>query len=98
MKARPLPACKRASFRTNPSHGNLLGYPDPVRKGCALHASCAGCRGPNPVNPPNDCLRCGVCCFSRLETFVLVTGEDWERLGADAARVARFTGHRAYMK
>ena len=27
-----------------------------------------------------------------------VTGEDWARLGADAARVARFLGHRAYMK
>jgi uncharacterized protein len=50
------------------------------------------------MNPPNDCLRCGVCCFSRLETFVRVTGDDWSRLGADAARVAGFIGHRAYMK
>jgi hypothetical protein len=50
------------------------------------------------VNPPNDCLRCGVCCFSRLETFVRVTGADWSRLGADAVRVAHFIGHRAYMK
>ena len=44
------------------------------------------------------CLRCGVCCFSRLETYVRVTGDDWSRLGADAKRLARFVGHRAYMR
>lgn len=27
-----------------------------------------------------------------------VTGADWERLGADAERVAFFGGHRAYMR
>ncbi len=27
-----------------------------------------------------------------------VTGGDWERLGVEADRVARFVGHRAYMK
>lgn len=51
-----------------------------------------------PVNPPIDCLRCGVCCFSRLETFVRVEGGDWARLGDAAGRVAHFIGHRAYMK
>ena len=51
-----------------------------------------------PVNPPTDCLRCGVCCFSRLETFVRVDGDDWSRLGEAAGRVAHFIGHRAYMK
>jgi hypothetical protein len=39
-----------------------------------------------------------VCCFSRLETFVRVTGDDWSRLGESADRVAHFIGHRAYMK
>jgi hypothetical protein len=50
------------------------------------------------VNPPTDCLRCGVCCFSRLETFVRVDGDDWARFGEAAGRVAHFIGHRAYMK
>ena len=27
-----------------------------------------------------------------------VTGADWERLGADADRVAHFLGHRAYLR
>lgn len=27
-----------------------------------------------------------------------VTGADWERLGADAERVAHFIGHRAFMR
>lgn len=44
------------------------------------------------------CLRCGVCCFSRLDTYVRVSGEDWSRLGAEAGRVAHFIGHRAYLR
>jgi len=39
-----------------------------------------------------------VCCFSRLDTYVRVTGADWTRLGAEAERVACFIGNRAYMK
>ena len=52
------------------------------------------------MNPavPADCLTCGVCCFSRLEAYVRVTGEDWERLGDLAESHARFIGHRAYMR
>jgi Fe-S-cluster containining protein len=48
--------------------------------------------------PPPDCQRCGVCCFSKLETYVRVTGDDWSRLGGDAERVAHFIGYRAYMR
>ena len=44
------------------------------------------------------CLRCGVCCFSRLETYVRVSGADWDRLGPDAGRWAHFIGHRAYLR
>ena len=44
------------------------------------------------------CLRCGVCCFSRLETYVRVDGEDWSRLGEDAEEAAHFVGHRAYLR
>jgi len=53
------------------------------------------------VNATEDsaaCLRCGVCCFSRLDTYVRVSGPDWERLGPDAERVAHFIGHRAYLR
>ena len=55
-------------------------------------------RTPAPVNPPNDCLHCGVCCFSQLETYVRVSGDDWKRLGEAAETVAHFIGNRAYMK
>ncbi len=44
------------------------------------------------------CLRCGVCCFSSLETYVRVTGADWARLGPEADRHAHFIGHRAYLR
>lgn len=44
------------------------------------------------------CLSCGVCCFSRLETYVRVSGDDWTRLGAEAGQYANFIGNRAYMK
>lgn len=47
---------------------------------------------------PLVCLRCGVCCFSKLETYVRVTGEDWSRLGAEVESMAHFIGHRAYMR
>ena len=50
------------------------------------------------MSTPRDCLRCGVCCFSELETYVRVTGDDWTRLGPAAERVAHFIGHRAFMK
>ena len=50
------------------------------------------------VNTPTDCLGCGVCCFSTLDTCVRVTGIDWERLGVETGRVAHFIGNRAYMK
>lgn len=50
------------------------------------------------VKTPADCRCCGVCCFSRLETYVRVTGTDWERLGEDRDQVAHFIGNRAYMR
>jgi Fe-S-cluster containining protein len=61
---------------------------------------------PVVLGPPADrvaadsaaCLRCGVCCFSRLETYARVTGDDWTRLGPDADHHAHFIGHRAYMR
>lgn len=49
-------------------------------------------------SPSPDCQACGACCFSLLDTYVRVTGDDWARLGADAERVARFIGHRAYLR
>ena len=45
-----------------------------------------------------DCLLCGVCCHSHLETYVRVDGADWSRLGPEAERLAHFIGHRAYMR
>jgi len=50
------------------------------------------------LNIPHDCLRCGVCCHGKTDTYVRVTGDDWERLGAEAERVAHFIGNRAFMK
>jgi Fe-S-cluster containining protein len=44
------------------------------------------------------CLACGTCCFSRLDTFVRVSGEDYERLGERAEELVWFDGNRAYMR
>ena len=56
----------------------------------------------NPVSArspvPADCLYCGVCCHSRLDTYIRVTGADWERMGDDAERLAHFIGNKAYMR
>ncbi len=45
-----------------------------------------------------ECLACGTCCFSNLETYVAVTGDDHARLGGDADELVVFHGTRAYMK
>ena len=50
------------------------------------------------LSHPAHCIHCGVCCFSKLDTYVRVTGADWERLGVEAGSVAHFIGNRAYMK
>jgi Fe-S-cluster containining protein len=39
-----------------------------------------------------------LCCRSSLDAYVRVTGDDWQRLGAEADRVAHFIGHRAFMR
>ncbi len=39
-----------------------------------------------------------MCCFSTLENYVRVTGDDWTRLGDVAERVAQFAGNRAFMR
>jgi Fe-S-cluster containining protein len=46
----------------------------------------------------SNCLACGVCCHSQLESYVRVSGDDWARFGDEAERVAHFIGHRAYLK
>lgn len=50
------------------------------------------------MSVPDNCQTCGVCCFSKLDTYVPVTGRDWSRLATAAESVAHFVGHRVYMK
>ena len=52
---------------------------------------------PDPTDVP-ECLACGTCCFSRLDTFVRVTGDDHERLGEHADALVRFDENRAFMR
>ena len=48
--------------------------------------------------PPDDCQRCGVCCYSDSLEYVWVTGYDWTQLGGEADRLAHFIGNRAFMR
>jgi uncharacterized protein len=45
-----------------------------------------------------DCMSCGTCCFSELESFVRVLGSDRARLGSQAEDLVAFVGNRAYMR
>lgn len=45
-----------------------------------------------------ECLSCGTCCFSLLDTFVRVRGEDYERLADRSDDLVAFVGNRAYMR
>jgi Fe-S-cluster containining protein len=48
---------------------------------------------------PEDCRRCGACCFSESPRHARVTGDDHARLGADADRLVVFLEDaRAYMR
>ena len=48
--------------------------------------------------PTPPCLGCGSCCFSRLETYVRVDGDDHLRLGGRAEELTLFVGNRCYMR
>jgi Fe-S-cluster containining protein len=47
---------------------------------------------------PPECLECGACCFSTLDRFVRVTGDDHARLGPRADDLVNFIENRAYMR
>jgi Fe-S-cluster containining protein len=53
---------------------------------------------PSPAPELPACLACGTCCFSRLDTFVRVSGDDYARLAERADSLVRFDGNRAYMR
>lgn len=50
------------------------------------------------VLPVPECLACGTCCFSRLDTFVRVSGDDHARLAERADTLVWFDGIHAYMR
>lgn len=45
-----------------------------------------------------ECVDCGTCCFSELDRYVRVRGDDYARLGDDAEALVVFHGNEAYMK
>lgn len=45
-----------------------------------------------------SCQQCGACCFSQLERYVRVTGDDYARLDEHAEALTEFHGHRCYMR
>ncbi len=51
------------------------------------------------METPDDCRRCGACCFSESPRHARVTGDDHARLGDDAERFVVFLDdNRAYMR
>jgi Fe-S-cluster containining protein len=48
--------------------------------------------------PPDDCMRCGACCFSEAPRHARVTGDDHRRLGDDAEALVEWIGNTAYMR
>lgn len=45
-----------------------------------------------------ECLACGACCFSNLETYARLTGADYARLGERAEVYTQFVGNRCYLR
>lgn len=48
--------------------------------------------------PPEDCMRCGACCFSESARHARVTGDDHARLGDDAESLVTWIGNTAFMR
>jgi Fe-S-cluster containining protein len=48
--------------------------------------------------PVPECLACGSCCFSSLDSYVRVWGDDHARLAERAEELVWFDGNRAYMR
>jgi Fe-S-cluster containining protein len=51
-----------------------------------------------PALPTPPCLGCGSCCFSKLDSYVRVSGQDHTRLGERVAELTLFIGNRCYMR
>lgn len=47
---------------------------------------------------PPACLSCGACCFSKAENYVVVTGDDHQRLGENAEHWVTWKNNRAFMR
>ncbi len=53
-----------------------------------------------PQNSPIDipgCLACGACCFSSLEMYIWISGDDHARMGDLADTFTHFIENRCYM-
>ncbi len=87
------PAAERSRTRQAAACSAFAVPHTSMRSECSRQRILAGAM---PDAPP--CLSCGACCFSTLETYVRVTGEDHARLGEHASSLTHFVGHRCYMK
>lgn len=47
---------------------------------------------------PDDCMRCGACCFSDSPRHARVTGDDHRRLGEAAEDLVEWLGNEAFMR
>jgi Fe-S-cluster containining protein len=47
---------------------------------------------------PDDCTRCGACCFSESPRHARVTGDDHRRLGEDAEHLVEWIANEAFMR
>lgn len=50
------------------------------------------------LDDPPPCLACGVCCFSTLDRYVRVGGDEYARLGESADTLVQFVENRAYLR
>ncbi len=50
------------------------------------------------MDAPDDCTRCGACCFSESPRHVQVTGDDHLRLGDEAEAWVTWIGNEAFLR
>lgn len=52
----------------------------------------------NRSSRSDNCRACGACCFSQLDRYIRVTGDDYQELGEAAAEFTVFIENRCYMR
>ena len=88
----------RAIIRSHSANA-AAGLPHGIGRTHERMKNSEGCsNGSSLPSDTPECQHCGACCFSELNRYVRVTGDDYDRLGEEVEQLVHFIENRAYMQ